>query len=527
MKIKKYLFSLFIITFLIYTPSLFSGFAWLDHTQVLEEGLIIHDFKELFKSFFSPLMSKHGDYYRPVFEVSLTIDNIIFNKNPFGYHFTNIVLHLFNTALIFFILIRSFSKEKAFFISLIWAIHPIGVFVVSHISARSDLLYALFLLLSFYFYTGYKDSEKKLYLICSLLSFILSLMSKEAAVVYPLIIFIYEILSSGKKRWKAALCFVLLSILFVAIKIVVTGKLGTRIPLFYGEPLTVIPTMIVVILDYWRKIIFPLGLAMSDAFIKYDTFHPLIYLSLLIFSALFFVSFKKRKEDASLLFSLLWFFILLIPTSNIIPALHFRAERFIYLAYLGAICFLVNLPAVFKQGTLPEAPKTSVGEKNTLNLITKYHLKKILFLFLLILLSVITIQRQFDFKDDITLSKRVIKIEPNSREAYQTLGFYYFKNQDYQNAIYYLNKALEPNSRYYSYVHSYGVYNNLGVIYLRLNRITRAIDYLNKALAASDEAVGHLNLYYCYALSGKDDEAQKQLEIARTLDPDLVAKYIK
>jgi hypothetical protein len=352
-------------------------------------------------------------------------------------------------------------------------------------------------------------------------------MSKETAVVYPLIILTYEMLSPGRKKRAAMLSFFFLSALFLLFKITITGMMGTTVPILYNEPSTVIFTMLVVILDYIKKIVFPVNLIMSDAFLKYDTFHPLIVISMIVMAVLFFIAFKRIRKDRYTLFFLTWFFILLLPTSNILPASHFRAERFIYLPLLGIVYMIVSFIIDSERLPIIETFRIKLGDTGAAKSINVKKMKTIFLLMLLLPLIVVNVLRQFDFRDDPALSSRVIRLAPQTREAYQALGFYYFTLQDYQKAMEYFNEALEIKGNYYSYVQPYGLYNNLGVIYLRLNQIPKAIINLEKALAISDEAVGHLNLYYCYFLLGIQKEAEEHLRIARDKDPDLVARYVE
>jgi len=497
---KTHIRILIVLVFLAYIPSLFCGFVWVDQSQVVEGQSIIHNLNELSNAFTSSTLITRKGYYRPTFNLSLTADHIIYGKRAWGFHFTNILLHIFNAILAFLILKKFVSEKHAFFISLLWAIHPIGVFAVTWISARADLLFSLFLLLSFYFYLKYKESDKTGHLLIFFSSFILGLMSKDVAYVYPLVILAYEIMLSKRKKWVVVLCTFLISFLCLLLKVSLTGKLGTKVPFLHGEPLTVFYTMSVVMLDYLRKIVFPLGLSASDAFLKFKVFHPAVLAALFTFGYLFYIAFKKSSKDKSIPFFLMWFFIFLVPASNIIPALHFRAERFLYLPLLGIIYFFI-------------AP---FGKE--------YQLKRLCII--LAFLACITVLRQDDFRNDLTLFRRAIEMEPHTKEAHQMLGFYYLKRNDYNEAYRYYTRALKIDGEYFSFIDKFGVYHNLGVIYTVRNQIPAAIDYFKKALRIHDDALAHINLYFCFKDLGQPEEAGEHLDSARRLDPGLVNKHL-
>jgi len=497
---QKYIRILIICVFLAYVPSLFCGFVWVDQSQVVEGASIIHNLKELSNAFTSSTLSTGKGYYRPIFNLSLTADHIIYGKRAWGFHLTNILLHIFNAVFAFLILNKFTSVKHAFFISLFWAIHPIGVFAVTWISARADLLFSLFLLLSFYFYLKYKESAKTGHLLIFFSGFILGLMSKDVAYVYPLVILAYEIMLSERKKWGIVLCTFLISLLCLLLKVSLTGKLGTKVPLLHGEPLTVFYTMSVVMLDYLRKIVFPLGLSASDAFLKFKAFHPAVLAAFFTFGYLFYIAFKKSGKDKSVPFFLMWFFIFLIPASNIIPALHFRAERFLYLPLLGIIYFFIK----------------PFGRE--------YQLKRLCII--LAFLACITVLRQNDFRDDLALFSRAVEMEPHTKEAHQMLGFYYLKRNNYDAAYRYYTRALKIDGEYFSFIDKFGVYHNLGITYIARNQLPAAIDYFKKALRIHDDALAHINLYFCFKDLGQPEEAKEHLDSAKGLNPGLVSKLV-
>src|SRR3990172_9798471 len=101
---------LIIISFAIYSNSLFNSFVWVDHTQIIQKEHIIQDVNGLLNVFssgmtgFSSLIK--GGYYRPIINLSYSIDYWIWGLNPFGFHLTNILAHTFTGIVLYFILLR-------------------------------------------------------------------------------------------------------------------------------------------------------------------------------------------------------------------------------------------------------------------------------------------------------------------------------------------------------------------------------------------------------------------------------------
>jgi hypothetical protein len=92
--------------------------------------------------------------YRPLTWLSYGFDFVVSGLDPHGLHRTNLVLHLLAACALFVFVVRwlrTVAPERspalpALLVTLAWAIHPLRVQVVAWISARADLLAALFLL---------------------------------------------------------------------------------------------------------------------------------------------------------------------------------------------------------------------------------------------------------------------------------------------------------------------------------------------------------------------------------------------
>jgi len=155
------------------------------------------------------LTGKHeGGYYRPLIIMSFYADYLMWGLRSTGFHITNILIHAFNSVLVFiFILLLFYNHEKRIQISLIggllFAIHPRHIESIAWIAARTDLLCAFFFLLTLMLYLYFIQLNKKILFLLSVSCFVAALLSKETAVMLPLIIVGLELAYRGEERFLA------------------------------------------------------------------------------------------------------------------------------------------------------------------------------------------------------------------------------------------------------------------------------------------------------------------------------------
>jgi len=135
--------------------------------------------------------------YHPLTTLSYAVDWAIAGDNPVWYHVVNLLFHLLNTMLVFVVIKRIFRVKSdwvPFFVAMIFAVHPMHVESVAWISERKDVMYTFFFLLALLKYHDYKEATTnkwKPYLLV-ILFFLMSLMSKSAAVVFPVALFAFD-----------------------------------------------------------------------------------------------------------------------------------------------------------------------------------------------------------------------------------------------------------------------------------------------------------------------------------------------
>src|SRR5512135_1470040 len=177
------------VTAATYSTSFANGFLnWDDPANVTQNTLIRAITWQNFAAYFTtPLLGM----YTPLVYLSFALDYLAGGLNPFAYHLTNIGLHLVNVGLVFAaVLGLSRSRVAAAVAAALFALHPMNVAAVTPVSVRSSLLYSCFYLAAWLAYIRHVRRGGRLWVWVSFSLFVLSALSKSAAVVFPLLMIV-------------------------------------------------------------------------------------------------------------------------------------------------------------------------------------------------------------------------------------------------------------------------------------------------------------------------------------------------
>jgi len=193
------------VTFIAYSPVLNAGFVDID-----DENLILNKGSIFLERPLDIYKAKHSPHYKPVTYTTWMLEYRAVGATPFLYHFNNLLLHLINTLLVFFIIrqiakrfekLKSHDIQIAFFTAFIFGLHPMHVESVSWVVERKDVLFTCFFLLSMLTYIRYLNKGKTLMLIISALTYILSVLSKSPGITLIAILFLLDF-AWGRKLSK-------------------------------------------------------------------------------------------------------------------------------------------------------------------------------------------------------------------------------------------------------------------------------------------------------------------------------------
>lgn len=515
----KAILVIFLLGIAVYLNSFGVNFIWDDSALVLENPLI-RSFANIPRIFFANLSPHQDMFYRPMQNLTYVLDFFLYKLDYIGYHLTNILLHICVAVLFYRLLvIMTGNEDWGLFSALLFLVHPLWVESVTYISGRADILMAIFILLSFLSYIR----ERILF---SLIFYILALFSKEASLIFPLILIFYIVLfRKFKKKTILGLTFFgVVTVLYLVFRSVIIGRpnlICHEYPLY-----TRMLFFLKAIAGYLGLIFFPINQCMAYtvklpvSFFKADVLLSFVVVIFLVFLLIYFI--KKEKTIA---FFLGWFFIMLIPYSGIFPINAFFADHFIYLAAAGVFVTFVY-----------------ILQKINSRLIFDF-----VFFGYLAIFSLTTVKYNFVWQDAIAFYERIMKLSANSFSASNNLGVIYLNRGDYQRGEKLIRKALEINpdflqawlnlARYYYSQQDYrraigltkGVLDKdpknyfawslLGTFYFKGGDYSAAEDAYKKAAALNpDDIPLWLDIYSYRKSRGNEDDAEKIKEKIGKLD---------
>ncbi|MEI7688957.1 MAG: tetratricopeptide repeat protein [Candidatus Nomurabacteria bacterium] len=493
-----------VIGILLYLPVLFFNFTYLDDNNlIIGNQYFLSNLSNFFKSFTIDvfhLFNSSAFYYRPVLTISLMLDYQIGGISPFIYHFTNVILHISASYLLFIFLSKlNYKKELSFLFSLIFLVHPVLTQAVAWVPGRNDSLLAVFVLLTFIFYIKYIEEQRIKNLLLSILFLAVSLFTKESGVlVIPIILFyLYFIYKKNNKDNKLSInkFYFFFSSVGVASLWIILRHFALR-----GSPsinlINMIKSILInspAILQFAGKIFFPFNLSVlpviQDTTFVYGIFSIVILTFLLIFT--------NVKRWNYILFGVGWFFAFLLPSfirpnSNLVADF---IEHRLYVPIIGIFIILLETDII-----------------KSINFKKKAHL--IVLIALIIGLSLITLIHSNTFKNRLNFWKDAAMHSPHYPLAHRNLGAMEYLDGDTIDAEkeYKIALKLNPNEPM--------AHNNLGLIYANNGDIKAAEDeYKNEIQVNPYYDDVYFNLGLLYFGQKRNDEAVENWKKTLDLNP--------
>ncbi len=350
---KVFLIYLFLV-WVAHGINLRSQFKALDDKYSIVKNEDIKTFSSIPK-IFSRSFFGEGAYYRPLVNVSFMLEYKLFGLKAKYFQLTNLLLHLFSAYFVFLIIANlTRNKIMAFWVGLIFSVHPIHWEAVANISGRAIVLNTLFFLMSFWFYIYYaREKSKWFYYVISVLAFVLSLLSKETAVTLPIILCFFELYftkglkqESGPRYLRPVTFFILL-----AVYAIIRRQLNIT-NIVYWDNLSQVVLGVMTFargcITYLRLVIFPVDLYFDRAIAFFSSFRDIeLWFTVTFFIWLGILLFKYRELlKPSTKFFLLWTIITLAPVFQVFPISAYQnhaslAEHFVYLPSIGIFSALV------------------------------------------------------------------------------------------------------------------------------------------------------------------------------------------
>ncbi len=483
------------ILLILYGALITFDFVW-DDIPFLKENVLIRSLKNIPYFFTKGMPTVEAPiHYRPLVMLSLALDYFFWEYNAAGYHLTNLILHLFSSTLVYFV-INSLIKNKniSFIGALFFAVHPVHCDAVCWIMARVDILCCFFILLAF-LCVLYKRR------VMAILFFSLSLFSKEMAVTFPVVIFLYSLISDKDRRsniYFSLYCFFIVIIFLIIRYLVLDLPFGEKQPIIMRlatSPTLIITYLKMVFLPYDLRLLYH-GLPVYESFLHMKVIFSIVFLILIALIIIF-----VWKKEPVICFGLSFFFVALFPVSGV-PVLidvAMVAERYLYLPMIGISVFLAGIiQTIVKKGMLL---------RKAANITTAI---------VIILLSLITYNRKNLWKDEFVFLTKMVEDAPYYHEAKTILAYHYILQGNLEKAEELIKMALLIKPDY-----AEGL-NTLGSVYLRKGMYDIAAYYFEKAVFYKpDHPEAHSNLAIVYAINKRYDKAEEEFFLAIKLKPNL------
>jgi tetratricopeptide (TPR) repeat protein len=223
----------FAIAWALYARVLDYDWSWLDDkVLILDQQDWLANWGSVFSAFSRTYFAQGSSYYRPIVSASYVLDAQWSAAGPFGFHFTNVLLHSVAAVLVFSLLRRMKAGQwLAGFGAALFAVHPALVETVAWIPGRNDSLLAIFSLAALLALARDADSPSLQAKFTHLACFAAALFTKETAVILPMVMVAFIALAEGryellKARWMWGGWFGLLVVYFVARASVVASVPG-------------------------------------------------------------------------------------------------------------------------------------------------------------------------------------------------------------------------------------------------------------------------------------------------------------
>jgi tetratricopeptide (TPR) repeat protein len=490
------LLALTLLNLIIYAPSWNYGFLHYDDPLYVSENIEVS--RGLTgQGVLWAFTTGHSANWHPLTWLSHMLDVQIYGMHAEYHRLTNVLLHLANSLLLFWVLCRATgSWGRSAIVAALFAVHPLHVESVAWVSERKDVLSTFLWVLTFYAYINYARHPILRRRAAVIVIFALGLMAKPMLVTLPFTLLLFDIwplhrvsLESG--QWRVWLQLIREKIPLFALSAasgivaVIAQWEGGTVKSFDLLPLSFraanAATSYAV---YIGKMLWPINL------VAYYPYKPVpgwlaaaSLLGILIISS---VVIRYARRFPYLLVGWLWYLCTLLPVIGLIQVgAQSKADRYTYLPLVGLFIVVSwGIPAVF-QG--------------------RRHLTITLRVAAGILICVLTIaaRNQVEYwKNDIGLWEHALRVSPDNYFARTSLGIALAAGGDSARAIEQYNESLRTRPDFAE------THNALGAALFKQGLWREAMPHYTEALRLRPEfAEAHSNMGTVLGMQGRTEEA--------------------
>ena len=498
----------------------------------------------------------YASNWHPVTWLSHLLDCQLFKLNPLWPHLENLLFHIVNTLLLFWILKRiTGSLWRSGFVAAAFALHPVHVESVAWIAERKDLLCGLFWMLTMAAYVRYARRPAIRRYLLVIIFFVLGLMSKPMIVTLPFVLLLldywplmrleklqpYVVNQRDNKYKKASIRFLVaeklpLFILAAASSLItfIAQSSSGSMDILERMPFTArAANALISYTAYISKMIYPTHLAVMYPHQGADfvLWYALVSLGIVTLITILAVSLGRRKPYIFL--GWFWYLVTLLPVIGLVQiGRQAMADRYTYLPSIGF--FIMVTWGAAELAAKRRFLRLGLGISavivialftiSTRKQVEYWHNNFTLFERALkvtgdnpAMLYNMGVVMETEHQPDLAMIcyRNVLKLKPNHFEAHNNIGNILVLRGDIDDAVAHIRRALEINPEYPQ------AHNSLGTVLLAQGNLSEALVHFRRAVDLMPGSVEmRHNLASVLQAQGKFDEATTQYRKVLQLNPD-------
>ena len=451
--VRKHLHNVFayvVLTCAVYTvySNVYSNTFLFDDNNLIVRNEWIHHWSSLGSQCLNAITAGanvHGTFYRPLQTILYTIVYHVSGLTPIGYHLLNVTLHAINACLVFVLGRKlNFRYWASLLAALVWAVHPIQTEAITYMSGTADPLFGFFCLLGVIAVLPDFTPER---MVISFALFLLSLLSKESAIIFPALVMTCMFIQRRNIRfYQRSYIFLYGAGTYIILR---TELLGLKFQATTGKPdfyynsdyatnvVSRLYTALATLPSYIQLLVWPTGLHMERTFQIYtDPMHLQVVLgALIVIASLTWIIKSRNQPNSALAWGILWFACAhSIDTGIFIPMMYPILEHWMYLPSVGLFLGISE----------------HIAQKIETNKFKRYLVVIAVGLTLIagFCCSALTLRQNTQWADAIAFYKNIFSYEPSTSGAHTNLGTAYLNNGDFESAIQQYRIALNLSDKH-------------------------------------------------------------------------------
>jgi len=499
------------------------------------------------------ITSAYSANWHPLTWMSHAVDIELFGLASGKHHLVNVIFHIANALLLFWALKRMTGcRWRSGLAALLFALHPLNVETVAWISQRKSLVSTFFMMLVFWFYSGYAQHRRSKDYGLTFLCFILGLLAKPMIVTIPFVLLLLDYwplrrLRTGNGRRIDAkggeaenfsrlivekLPFLAMAAVICFVAVWAQRSAGAVASLAFIPIEDRLANAVVSYAGYLYHLIWPFDLAVYYPYPDHIAAWK-AGASLLLLCMVSGVAYKHSRHAPWLMVGWLWYLGTLVPVIGLVQVgSQAMADRYAYVPMIGIFIMVAWM--------IPDAAfRHSTGR----------FFIPITVMLVMTFLMVTTWRQARYWQNSVTLFHRMTDVAPKSAMGYYNLAVAQEKKGRLLEALNHYREALRLNRNHVDARMNYGlmlsrqgdyagaihqyilalkvepenfeIYNNLGAAYADIDNLDLAVNHFMKAIQLNPEdAKIHNNLGVVLLRKGKSKEAVFHLRQAIRVDPE-------